>query len=62
MPEIEMLLSTRESEELERYAKQQKITGEEAISRLAISCVERRLSPRIKHDVDIRAFELPKRS
>ena len=60
MPEIAGLLSQRQSEALESYAKEQGITKDEAVKRLALEALEGRLKTRFKRG-EVKAFKSPKR-
>lgn len=60
MPEIETLLSQRESEQLRQYADDQGISEEEALKKLAMDNLSDRLKLRKKRG-EVRIFELPKK-
>jgi len=59
MPEIAGLLSQRQSEELESYAKEHGITIDEAVKRLALEALGARLKTRFKRG-EVKAFKSPK--
>jgi len=59
MPEITTLLSQRESEAITRFAELEGITEEEAIGRLAMENLAKRLKTRFKRG-EVKTFKSPK--
>lgn len=53
------MLSQRESEQLKQYAKEEGVSEEEALRRLALAGLSDRLKIRRKRG-DVRTFRLPK--
>lgn len=60
MTELVPMLSAKESDQLERFAARQGLTGEQALRELAMKNLDQRLSV-TKKSGEVRPFRLPKK-